>query len=112
MTPNREELLSLREVGPVMDQMDVLVPTMLAVVAEEVYFWKRQLPIHMEDGLAFEGMVVRTWVRIRFIIAHVHSERKLEGTFGEKSAVLFSRFLLGDCVRRWSISASRLPVFD
>jgi hypothetical protein len=91
----------------------LLLLEVLAVVTEKLHFWKSKLPVHMNDALALEGMVVGTWVGVGFaLVGHVHGELELQGTSLKKRAMLFDRFSLGDRIRRWSSSASRLPVFQ
>jgi hypothetical protein len=113
MSPYREESLTLREVCPVVEQVCLLLLEVLAVVTEKLYFWKSKLPVHMNDALALEGMVVGTWVGVGFVlVGHVHGELELQGTSLKKRPMLLDRFSLGDRIRRWSSSASRLPVFQ
>jgi hypothetical protein len=51
-----------------MEQVCCCIAKMLAVVAEELNFWKRKFPVYVDDALAFQSMVVGTW---RFA-AHIH----------------------------------------
>ena len=54
-------MFPLGEVDPVMEQVCCCIAKMLAVVAEELNFWKRKFPVYVDD-------VVGTW---RFV-AHIH----------------------------------------
>ena len=60
MGPDREEVFSLREIRPVVEQVLFSITKMLAVVAEKLHFWKSKLPVNVEDVHTFESMVVGT----------------------------------------------------
>jgi hypothetical protein len=85
MGQDREELFSLGEVFPVMEQVLFRFANMLAVVAEELNFWKRKFPVYVDNALTFQSMVVGTWR----LITHIHCKLERQRN-GEEKGQSFS----------------------
>ncbi len=61
-------MFPLGEVDPVMEQVCCCIAKMLAVVAEELNFWKRKFPVDVDDALAFQSMVVAVSYTLRTLL--------------------------------------------